>query len=142
MARVPPSCRTTCGLPTQRWLFYRALDRGRTRSLAIWRRYAEALYDWLQTCQGNSWDWNDVEEGHVRAYRNRMLYHLSSLGRPYSVRTHNGRPRRLNMFCSRAVRRGLIDEYPLIITRCGHRSALTPNCLATCIRVTHSLRLT
>jgi len=34
----------------QRWLFYIALDRGRTRSPATWRSYGEALYDWLQTC--------------------------------------------------------------------------------------------
>jgi hypothetical protein len=34
----------------QRWLFYIALDRGRTRSQATWRSYAEAHYDWLQTC--------------------------------------------------------------------------------------------
>src|SRR5437764_10731726 len=33
----------------QRWLFYIALDRGRTRSRATWRSYGEALYDWLQT---------------------------------------------------------------------------------------------
>ena len=29
----------------QRWLFYVALERGRTRSPATWRSYAEALYD-------------------------------------------------------------------------------------------------
>src|SRR5205814_723158 len=33
----------------QRWLFYIALERGRTRSRETWRSYAEALYDWLQT---------------------------------------------------------------------------------------------
>ena len=51
----------------QRWLFYIALERGRTRSPATWRGYSEALYDWLQTCQVNGWVWNKVEEGHLRA---------------------------------------------------------------------------
>jgi hypothetical protein len=46
----------------QRWLFYIALDRGRTRSFATWRSYAEALYDWLQTCQVNGWAWDEIEE--------------------------------------------------------------------------------
>ncbi len=85
----------------QRWLFYIALDRGRTRSPATWRSYAEALHDWLQTCQANGWAWHETEEGHLRAYRNQMLYHPSSVtGRTYSTRTVNGRLRRLAMFYS------------------------------------------
>ena len=97
----------------QRWLFYIALDRGRTRSRETWRSYAEALYDWLQTCQANAWAWDDIEEGHLRAYRNQMLYHPSSVtGRAYSPRTINGRLRRLAMFYSWAFRRGLIARLP------------------------------
>jgi site-specific recombinase XerD len=97
----------------QRWLFYVALDRGRTRSRATWRSYAEALYDWLQTCETNGWAWDDVDEGHLRAYRIQMLYHPSSAtGRAYSTRTINGRLRRLAMFYSWAFRRGLIAQLP------------------------------
>jgi len=97
----------------QRWLFNIALDRGRTRSPATWRSYAEALYDWLQTCQANGWTWNEVDEGHLRAYRNQMLYHPSSVtGRAYSRRTINGRLRRLAMFYTWAFRRELIDKLP------------------------------
>src|SRR6266511_4487394 len=97
----------------QRWLFYIALDRGRTRSPATWRSYGEALYDWLQTCQANGWGWDDIEEGHLRAYRNQMLYHPSSVtGRGYSARTINGRLRRLAMFYKWACRRGLIGRVP------------------------------
>ena len=51
----------------QRWLLYIALDRGRTRSPATWRSYAEALYDWLQKCQANGWMWDGIEEGYLRA---------------------------------------------------------------------------
>ncbi len=97
----------------QRWVFYIALDRGRTRSRATWRSYAEALYDWLQTCQANGWAWDEIEEGHLRAYRNQMLYHPSSVtGRAYSPRTINARLRRLAMFYSWAFRRGLIAQVP------------------------------
>jgi site-specific recombinase XerD len=97
----------------QRWLFYIALDRGRTRSPATWRSYAEALYDWLQTCQANGWQWDNIEEGHLRAYRNQMLYHPSSVtGRAYSTRTVNGRLRRLAMFYNWAFHRGLVGRVP------------------------------
>jgi integrase/recombinase XerD len=97
----------------QRWLFYIALDRGRTRSAATWRSYGEALYDWLQTCQANGWTWDDIEEGHLRAYRNQMLYHPSSVtGRAYSARTVNSRLRRLAMFYNWAWRRSLIARVP------------------------------
>jgi site-specific recombinase XerD len=97
----------------QRWLFYIALDRGRTRSRATWRSYAEALYDWLQTSQANGWVWDKVEEGQPGAYRNQILYHPSSVtGRAYSRRTVNGRLRRLAMFYSWAFRRGLVANLP------------------------------
>jgi site-specific recombinase XerD len=97
----------------QRWLFYVALDRGRARSPATWRSYAEALFDWLQTCEANGWEWDDVEEGHLRAYRNQMLYHPSSItGRPYSTRTINGRLRRLAMFYTWVFRRGPVARVP------------------------------
>jgi integrase/recombinase XerD len=97
----------------QRWLFYIALDRGRTRSRETWRSYAEALDDWLQTCEANGWAWDEVDEGHLRAYRNQMLYHPSSVtGRAYTARTVNGRLRRLAMFYTWAFRRGLIADLP------------------------------
>jgi site-specific recombinase XerD len=87
------------------------LDRGRTRSRETWRSYAEALYDWLQTCETNGWAWDAIDEGHLRAYRNQMLYHPSSLtGRAYSPRTVNSRLRRLAMFYSWAFRRRLITQ--------------------------------
>ncbi|HEY3063490.1 MAG TPA: hypothetical protein VGL99_31345 [Chloroflexota bacterium] len=97
----------------QRWLFYVALDRGRTRSPATWRSYGEAVYDGLQTCQANAWAWDEIEEGHLRAYRNQMLYHpISVTGRAHSARTINGRLRRLAMFYKWACRRGLIGPVP------------------------------
>jgi integrase len=113
----------------QRWLFYVALDRGRTRSPATWRSYAEAVYDWLQTCQVNGWEWHQIDEGHLRAFRNQMLYHRSSVtGRAYSPRTINGRLRRIAMFYGWAFRRGLIArvpfEYEAVRTRISPGSSL------------------
>ena len=97
----------------QRWLFYIALDCGRTRSPATWRSYGEALYDWLETCQANGWQWDDIEEGHLRAYRNQMLYHPSTVtGRAFSTPTVNGRLRRLAMFYHWAFRQGLVARVP------------------------------
>jgi integrase/recombinase XerD len=114
----------------QRWLFNIALDRGRTRSPTTWRSYAEALYDWLQTCQANGWTWNEVDEGHLQAYRNQMLYHPSSVtGRAYSRRTINGRLRRLAMFYTWAFRRELIDKLPSSTRRSARRSRPMPGCL-------------
>jgi integrase/recombinase XerC len=73
----------------------------------------EALYDWLQTCEVNGWEWDQIEEGHLRAYRNQMLYHPSSLTRrAYSTRTVNSRLRRLAMFYNWAFRRRLIARVP------------------------------
>src|SRR5207253_9205823 len=52
-------------------------------------------------------------EAHLRAYRNQMLYHPSSVtGRGYSPRTINGRLRRMAMFYSWAFRSGLIAQLP------------------------------
>jgi len=57
--------------------------------------------------------WDEIEEGHLRAYRNQMLYHPSSVtGRAYSARTVNGRLRRLAMFYNWAWRRSLIARVP------------------------------
>src|SRR5207253_5215495 len=89
------------------------LERGRTRSPSTWVSYAEALHDWLQMCQVNGWAWDEIEEGHLRANRNQMLYHLSAVTRrAYAVRTVNGRLSRLALFYNWAFRRGLIARVP------------------------------
>jgi integrase/recombinase XerD len=46
--------------PPCAWFLHLALVQGRTRSPATWRTYAEALYDWWQTCEANGWSWDRV----------------------------------------------------------------------------------
>ena len=78
--------------PACAWFLHLALVQGRTRSPATWRTYAEALYDWWQTCEANGWQWNHAGYEEVAAYRNRMLSGISNVtGRPYARSTINGR---------------------------------------------------
>jgi len=99
--------------PACLWFFRLALINGRTRSPSTWRSYAEALYDWFQTCAANGWQWDQVTEQHLAAYRNRMLAGPSSCtGQPFSLRTVNGRLRRVIMFYRWALRQKFISELP------------------------------
>jgi len=87
--------------------------QGRTRSPATWRTYAEALYDWWQTCEANGWGWDRVGYEEVAAYRNRMLSGTSDLtGRPYARSTINTRLRIIALFYGWCAQRGLIATVP------------------------------
>jgi site-specific recombinase XerD len=92
----------------QRWLLELAILNGRTRSPATWRSYAEALYDWLRTCEANGWVWQDASETHLATYRNHMLASKTAFGRPHSQATINGRLRRLIYFYRWAARNDLL----------------------------------
>ena len=94
------------------WFFHIALVRGRTRSPLTWRSYAEALYDWFQTCSVNGWQWDRVTDSQLSAYRNHMLVPSSYTGRPYAIRTINGRLRRISMFYRWCLRKKLISQLP------------------------------
>jgi integrase len=99
--------------PACLWFFNIALVRGRTRSPNTWRSYAEAIYDWFQTCSANSWKWDDITDDQIAAYRNRMLTGPSSYtGKPYSRRTINGRLRRIMLFYKWCFRNGRIKALP------------------------------
>ncbi len=64
MALIEPACA---------WLMHIALVRGRTRSIATWRTYGEALYDWWQTLTANDWAWDRVGARELAACRGSML---------------------------------------------------------------------
>lgn len=99
--------------PACLWFFHIALIKGRTRSQCTWRSYAEALYDWFQTCSVNGWQWDKVADGQLAAYRNHMLSTPSSYTRrPFSIRTINGRLRRIVMFYRWCLRKKIISELP------------------------------
>ena len=99
--------------PACAWFLHLALVQGRTRSPATWRTYAEALYDWWQTCEANGWGWDRVGYEEVAAYRNRMLSGTSDLtGRPYARSTINTRLRIIALFYGWCAQRGLIATVP------------------------------
>lgn len=99
--------------PACLWFFELAIINGRTHSPATWHSYAEALYDWFKYCETNGWQWDLATEGQLSAYRNSMLSKPSDhTGRPYSVRTINGRLIRIAIFYRWALKKGFISELP------------------------------
>lgn len=99
--------------PACAWFLHLALVQGRTRSPATWRTYAEALYDWWQTCEASGWKWDRIGYEEIAAYRNRMLSGTSDLtGRPYARSTINGRLRILALFYGWCAQRGLVNAVP------------------------------
>jgi len=117
--------------PACAWFQHLALVQGRTRSPATWRTYAEALYDWWQTCEANGWKWNRIGYKEVAACRNRMLSGTSDLtGRPYARSTINGRLRILALFYGWCAQRGLIATMPFITGELAVGRARAPQMLA------------
>jgi len=117
--------------PACAWFLHLALVQGRTRSAATWRTYAEALYDWWQTCEVNGWQWDRVGYEEVAAYRNRMLSGTSDLtGRPYARSTINGRLRILALFYGWCAQRGLIAGVPFTTGELAVGRARAPQMLA------------
>jgi len=117
--------------PACAWFLHLALVQGRTRSPATWRTYAEALYDWWQTCEANGWQWDRVGYEEVAAYRNRMLTGTSDLtGRPYARSTINGRLRILALFYGWCAQRGMIATVPFTTGELAVGRARAPQMLA------------
>lgn len=97
--------------PTK-WFFYLALESGNTTSPETWRSYAEAIYDWFQTCSMNNWDWTTITREHLIAYKNNMLTNHSSHNRPYSKNTINGYLKRICLFYEWALKNKYISQLP------------------------------
>ena len=93
------------------WLFDMALNKfAATETL---RSYADALADWLRTCDANGWDWANVHDAHLNAYRRHMLTEPSSFtDRPYARSTINGRLIRIELFYRFAAQHRHIAHYP------------------------------
>jgi site-specific recombinase XerD len=109
-------------IPT-RWMFFLALERGRTRSPKSWKAYAEQLLDWLRHCDANGWDPITVKDGHLGAYRRHMLKSKSVLGQPYSSVTINARLNTVARFYEWLHRSRIISEYPFALeeARVSHK---------------------
>jgi integrase/recombinase XerD len=95
-----------------RWMFYLALERGRSASPKTWETYAEDLLDWLRTCHANQWNPMSVVEGHLGAYRTSMLRGTSKFGQPYAASTINARLNTVQRFYEWMAATGLIATYP------------------------------
>lgn len=59
--------------PANAYLFHIAVVRGRTRSPATWRTYADHLYDFFSFLEENELVWNRVGQEQIAAWRNGML---------------------------------------------------------------------
>ncbi|EVT82647.1 hypothetical protein Z046_32240 [Pseudomonas aeruginosa VRFPA09] len=76
-----------------RYLFHIAVVRGRTRSPATWRTYADHLYEFFSFLEENALFWTRVNQEHIAVWRNsmRMCSHASrcsikALSRSYSLK--------------------------------------------------------
>lgn len=75
-----------------RFLYETCVVNGKIESSDTQKTYAEALYDWFQTCEDMGWKWQDITKHELAMYRNRMQTSASPhTGRPYKRNTINGR---------------------------------------------------
>jgi site-specific recombinase XerD len=85
----------------------------RAHSAETLRTYGEHLYEWFDALEQSDLAWDQVNEGTILAYRNRMLESVSPhTGRPYARSTINDRVGTVCRFYAWAHRRQLIDELP------------------------------
>lgn len=98
--------------PVVAFLHEHAIQRAHTADTV--RTYAEILFDWFDTLEQSSIDWDDADGADLVAYRNRMLSQSSGhTGRPYAIATINQRVRGVLRFYAWAVRFGWLDASPL-----------------------------
>lgn len=98
--------------PVVSFLHEHAIQRAHTADTV--RTYAEILFDWFDTLEQSSIDWDDADGVDLVAYRNRMLSQSSPhTGRPYATATINQRVRGVLRFYEWAVRFGWLDASPL-----------------------------
>lgn len=98
-------------IPT-RWFFFLATESGNTISSETWRSYADAIYDWFQTCAANHWDWESITREHLISYRNNMLNNKNAHGREYAKNTINGYIKRICFFYEWAYKNKHIETLP------------------------------
>lgn len=92
--------------PANRYLFHIAAVRGRTRSQATWRTYADHLYEFFSFLEENDLQWNLIGQSHLAAWRNGML------GRGLKRSTCNNRIRTVAAFYTWCKRAELVERVP------------------------------
>ncbi|TEF26814.1 recombinase, partial [Pseudomonas aeruginosa] len=89
-----------------RYLFHIAVVRGRTRSPATWRTYADHLYEFFSFLEENALFWTRVNQEHIAVWRNSML------DRGLSRSTINKRLSTTSAFYTWCARQGLAEQLP------------------------------
>lgn len=89
-----------------RYLFYIAVVRGRTRAPTTWQTYADHLYEFFSFLEENNLSWDGVSQLQVAAWRNFML------GRGLSRSTINKRIGTVAAFYTWCLRAGLARTLP------------------------------
>jgi len=92
--------------PANRYLFYVAVVRGRTRSPATWRTYADHLYEFFSFLEENDLPWGQVTQEQVAVWRNSML------DRRLSRSTINKRIATIAAFYTWCLRTGMTHKLP------------------------------
>lgn len=92
--------------PANRYLFHIAAIRGRTRSPATWRTYADHLYEFFSFLEENGLVWNCVGQEQIAIWRNMML------SRGLSRSTINKRITTVSAFYTWCLRHKLTNHLP------------------------------
>lgn len=92
--------------PANRYLFYIAAVRGRTRAPTTWKTYADHLYEFFSFLEENNLSWDQMTQLQIAMWRNSMLERR--LSRP----TINKRIGTVAAFYSWCLRAGLIKSPP------------------------------
>jgi site-specific recombinase XerD len=92
--------------PANRYLFYIAAIRGRTRSPATWSTYADHLYEFFSFLEENHLAWDCATQAQIAIWRNGML------DRQLSRSTVNKRITTVAAFYNWCVRSKLLCEHP------------------------------
>lgn len=92
--------------PANRYLFYIATVRGRTRSPTTWQTYADHLYEFFAFLEENGLIWNHVTQEQIAVWRNMML------GRRLGRSTINKRITTVSAFYTWCLRHKLTNHLP------------------------------
>lgn len=100
------------------YLFATCVVRGRAMSMQTARTYSEHLHDFICTCEQNGWDWKEVTELQLVAYRGRMHGQNSPhTGRSYALSSINQRLGTICRFYEWANGKGMTLGVPPTVER-------------------------
>lgn len=96
------------------FLYSTCVVLGKVKSLDTQNTYASYLADWMCFCEDNGLKWNEVTNGDISDYRNRMLQQKSQhTKKPYSDITINSYVRVVSAFYNWTFKNHHIDHNPI-----------------------------